>query len=211
VILDTGWSGEDVLVRLLSAVGTVRIRGHVLARTVKQPARHLRRAIAERDGVVQGALVQPEHLWLANAVDPWHFVADLVSDGFVVISLHRSSAIDRGVSRALCGPAREVLPNDPRRLDAAAVSVFARQNELAAEWFPDVVPTADLRLEFERHLCTEGARSSTAATVATALGLAPWAPPPEREAPTSDALWRRVLDPVELRDQLTTIEAASGA
>jgi hypothetical protein len=205
VILDSGWTGEDVLVRLLSAGGQIDVRGHALARTVARPARHLRRSLDDRDGRVPAALVQPHHLWLVNSVDPWEFVADLQSDRFLVVSLHRASGVDRGISRALCGPEREVLPSEPRLLDPGAVAVYGRENDLAAGWFEEVVATASHRFELERDLITAEARAATVSTICSALGLEAWPAPPEREIPGGEVLRALVANHEQLLHGLAII------
>jgi hypothetical protein len=211
VVLISGWAGEQVLVRLLAASGSVRIRGQVLADPVREPAAHLRGALeaAATDGRAGGVLVQAHHLWLRNRLDPDAFVADLIDDGIVVLSLHRSSHVDRGLSRALCGPRWEVLPFGVQVVDAGAVAVFAKEDEYAAEWFPRVVPDAGLRLVFEDDLLTAGARARALGRLARSLDLDLDAPGPARHpdpaVPAHDELWRRVADPDRLRADLSAL------
>lgn len=212
VVLSSGWAGESLLVRLLSAGGHVRIGGHVLEDPVRAPAKRVRDAVrATGDDRCRGVLVQPHHLWLRNGVDPDAFVAALVDDGIVVLSLRRSDHVDRGLSRALCGPRAEVLPTSARLVDASDVAVFAKEDELAAEWFGSVVPEEELRLVFETDLATDGARAATAERLARrlALGSAP-APPPEPDVPTHEALWARVQDAGRLQQRLCERRGARG-
>jgi hypothetical protein len=210
VVLDTGWCGEGVLVRLLSAGRATRICGHPLARPVAHPVRRLLRAVTPRDERAAGALVQPHHLWLINGLDPAAAVAELRDAGVRVLSLHRSNSVDRGVSRALCGPRSEVLPAGPHIIDPGHVAVFAKENDYAAPWFDEVVTEPELRLVFERDLLTAEARQATVERVTAAFGLASWEAPAEHDVPSHDALWARVHDGDALLEGLRIIEAVAG-
>ena len=211
-MLGAGWSGERVLIRLLSAAGSVRVIGQALARPVADPARSVRRLLRRgAGGPVVGTVVLPHHLWLVNGLDPTAFVADLRADGITVLSLARSAPEDRGLSLALCGPRSEVLPSAPRHLDAADVTLYRRESEYAFEWFGQVCPQADHRIVFEDDLLEPAARQATAERVAVLLGLEPWDAPLELEVPGHDSLWRLVVEPDALRADLAQLRDAIDA
>jgi hypothetical protein len=208
VILVSGWSGESALVRLLAAGGRVRIVGQVLAEPVRQPARHLRSALSDSaDGRVFGVLVQPHHIWLRNQLDADQFVSDLVADGIGVLSLHRASHEDRGLSRALCGPRAEVLPVGMQIVDPGEIAVFAKENEYAAEWFGSVVPESDMRLVFEQDLVDDDARRRCLERLAARFTLPASAVPSEPDLPVHETLWSRVVDPAGVRREVASLVA----
>jgi hypothetical protein len=203
VVLSAGWSGDRVLVRLLSATGGVRMMGHVLGRPVPDPGGHLRRAVASQDGRIRGAVVLPHHLWLVNELDAVKFVASLVADGIVVVTLARRSAEDRGLSLALCGPVTEVLPSAPRQIDAGDVALYAQQSDDAVTWFEQVRPNPADRFVFEDDLLSAESRQESVRRVAERLQLPPWDAPPDAEIPDGGALWGLVANAEDVRAHLT--------
>lgn len=212
MVLGAGWSGERVLVRLLSAVGSVRVGGQVLDHPVRDPAGHLRSAISPNsDGQVRGAVVLGHHLWLLNGLDSAAFVADLVADGIIVLALARSAAEDRGLSLALCGPRTEVVPSAPRHVDAGDVALYAQESEMAVEWFDTVCPDPAHRFVLEHDLATAAARQACVERLAALLGLDPWEAPPDAEVPDHDALWRAVANANALAGDLAQIRSARQA
>jgi hypothetical protein len=210
-VLDAGWCGEDVFVRLLSAGGTIRVIGHPLAGPVSDPRRHLEAALVPDDrGRVPVALIRPEHLWLRNRLEASSFIHGLLADGITVFSLERASILDRGVSRAVCGPNAEVLPATPVPVDPGHVMVFARECADAHAWFAEVVADASRRLVFEADLETSSAREATAARIGALLVQAPWPVPADRDVPTSTALWSRVTDADAVRGGVDRLARLAG-
>lgn len=206
VILTGCWSGERVLVRLLSASGAVRCSGRVLDAPYRRPAAHLRRVLgrAVHGDRAHGAVVHPTDLWLTNDLDPAAFVRDLCADGVKVVVLSRRRQEDSGLSRALCGRHGELLPCRAGYVHADEVAVYADHGRRAKEWLDGVVPGA-LQAVFEDHLTDNEARSATADRLARFLDLPGWEAPAEPEPPTTEALWRRVANPDQLRSGLQAL------
>lgn len=180
----------------------MRIAGRVLEHRVKDPAGHLRRELSSDDGRVRGAIVLPHHLWLVNRLDADEFVGSLIAEGHVVVALARRSAVDRGLSLALCGPGSEVLPTAPRQVDPGDVALYAYESDAAVEWFDRLRPSLGARLEFEHDVAADAGRQHTVDAVAGLLHLAPWPAPPEPEMPDSETLWSLVANADSLRAQL---------
>ncbi len=210
VVLSSGWSGDRVLVRLLSSGGAVRVVGQPLDRPVRDPAGLVRRVLAGRPGgPLRAAIILPHHLWLLNDLDATAFVAGLREEGHTVLCLARRHAEDRGLSLALCGPRSEVLPRARRHVDAADVALYAHENQLAVEWFGEVVPDPTLHLVFEDDLATPAARAASTRRLSEVLGLAGWDAAPDREVPDNDSLWQAVAQPEQLRAALDQLQAAA--
>lgn len=111
VVLTSGWCGERVLIRLLSANGTVRSSGSWLSVARRSPADRLRHLLSARtDDAVHLVLVRAADLFAINNLDPYEDVARLRDDGIAVMSLMRRSPEDTGLSQSLCGPDGEVIP-----------------------------------------------------------------------------------------------------
>lgn len=208
VVLSAGWAGDRVLVRLLSAAGGVRCAGDALADPVPDPAAHLRSVLRRGDHRVGAAVVLPHHLWLRNSLDASPFVADLVADGVLVLTLSRRTSDDRGLSLALCGPVTEVLPSAPRQVDAGEVALYSQENDFAREWFAALDLPAEQHLVFEDDLADAGARDATLARVAPLLDLPPAPAPPEAEVPDHAALWAKVANEGSLREGLAQLRQA---
>jgi hypothetical protein len=208
VILTTGWAGEHALVRLLSADGAVRSSGYWLETARRRPEADLRSFLRSRtDEAVHAVLVQPGHIWALNHLDPYEAVARLADDGIALVSLQRRSAVDSGLSRALCGPQGELLPATTKVVEPADVVIHGRNAQQAASWLDEVMPADRLRILFEDDLTSHDARAATVTRLAARLSLEPWSPPPEAELPTAESLWRRVANPGPVRaavDRITT-------
>ncbi len=151
-----------------------------------------------------GAVVEPDDLWLVNAVDPVAFLDDLRSDGIRLLVLQRRSSLDRGLSRTLCGDGPELLPIRPAAVDPAAVAVHAVHARRAIEWFDTHVPDAP-RLIFEDDLADGG---GTAERFTALFGVTPWTAPPTVRPPTHERLWELVANGTELASALDSMAPA---
>jgi hypothetical protein len=200
VVLSAGWSGATTLAHVLGRSGMARLAGSCLGRPVADPAGHLRRQL-DAGGRWSGAVVEPDHLWLVNGVDPRRFIDDLLADGIHVLVLERRSTTDRGLSRALCGPGPEVLPTHPVAVDPGAVAVYARHAAQAGEWFDACVPSAP-RLEFETDVA--GTAEGAVDRFASLLDIPPWTVRPSPFTPTSERLWALTANADEVR---STVDA----
>ena len=211
LVVTPGWSGERVLVRLLSATGAIRVVGRPLARATTQPVVVLRERLRSRGITRPCALVTPLDISLMAWADPIAVLTELAADGVVVLSLHRASAEDRGLSRAVCGPEVEVLPPGPMALDAAEVIAFRDEGAEAAGVIAAAGTVVAERLLFEDDLEVATGRQAAVERIARTLGLDPWPAPPEHEIPARASLWARVSDPAALRAGLDGIAAVLDA
>jgi len=210
VVLSAGWAGDRVLVRLLSARGGVRFVGHALADPVPDPAAHLRAALRRGDERVGAAVVLPHHLWLRNGLDASPFVADLVAEGTLVLTLSRRMSDDRGLSLALCGPTTEVLPSAPRQVDAGEVALYSQENDFAREWFAELGLRAEHHIVFEDDLAGAADRERTLARIAALLDLPSGPAPPDAEVPDHATLWALAANEGSLRAGLAQLRQAVG-
>ena len=140
-------------------------------------------------------LATPGDLWATNHLDPEAVVGRLHDLGVAIATLERREQGDSGLSRALCGPAGELLPQRPQTVEPADMLVQVADVRSAAAWFEEVLPDGAMRLVFEEDLVDETARAATVARICDRFSLAAWEAPPDPELPTRGALWAQVANP----------------
>ncbi|MGH9137475.1 MAG: hypothetical protein ACRD0G_10570 [Acidimicrobiales bacterium] len=67
-----------------------------------------------------------------------------------------------------------------------------------------------LRVVFEDDLVDVDVRKGMVGRVARFLDVPAWAPPPEHETPSHEALWNRVIEPERLAAEMRVLERATG-
>lgn len=212
LVLTPGWCGERALARLVAAGGSVRCSGFWLsvARPGGEPG-ILRYLSAPSGDQLHLVLATPGHLWAINHLDPHGVIGRLHAQGVAIAALERRSPGDSGLSRAVCGPAGELLPQWPKAVEPADVLVQVADVHSTAAWFDEVLPDRAMRLVFEDDLVDETARAAAVARICDRFSLATWEAPPDPELPTAGALWAHVANPQVAAEVLEGLARDDGA